>query len=81
MLKWFKTAGSDVCRIQKLEAEVADLRREQKILKDHNETMITCVENISKYERQLIEAIESLTQELLSAVNEKTNSKENKDER
>ena len=80
MIRWFRTYP-DVSRIQKLEAEVADLRREQKVLKDHNEAMINCVENISKYEKQLIEAIESLAQELISAVNEVTNSKENKDER
>ena len=69
MLKWFKANG-DVCRIQKLEAEVADLRREQEVLKSQNEAMIDCVENISKYEKQLIEAIESLAQELVAAINE-----------
>jgi len=75
MLKWLK-ATVDNGRIQRLETEVADLRREQGVLRDQNEVMIECVENISKYEKQLIEAIESLTEDFVSVVkemDEKTN--------
>lgn len=67
MLKWF-TATVDNRRIQKLETEVADLRREQKALRDQNEAMIECVENISKYEKQLVEAIESLTEDFAAVI-------------
>lgn len=68
MLKWFK-ASVDNGRIQRLETEVADLRRQQRKLMDQNEMMIECVENISKYEQQLIEAIEVLAEEVTTTVN------------
>jgi hypothetical protein len=51
---------------------VADLRREQKILRAQNEAMIQCVENISKYEKQLVEAIENLTEDFTTAIKEMT---------
>jgi len=66
MLKWLRTSV-DNGRIQKLESEVADLRREHRLLRVQNEAMIECVENISKYEKQLIEAVESLADELIAA--------------
>ena len=71
MLKWIKSS-IDNTRIQRLEAEVADLRREQKILRAQNEAMIQCVENISKYEKQLVEAIENLTEDFTTAIKEMT---------
>tara|TARA_B100000131_G_C17609630_1_gene407015 strand:- start:123 stop:356 length:234 start_codon:yes stop_codon:yes gene_type:complete len=71
MIKWLSSTV-DNKRIQKLESEVADLRREQRVLRNQNEAMIECVETISKYEKQLIEAIETLAEELTSAVNETT---------
>tara|TARA_Y100001938_G_C8095476_1_gene437885 strand:- start:1511 stop:1732 length:222 start_codon:yes stop_codon:yes gene_type:complete len=71
VLKWIKNSF-DNGRIQRLEAEVADLRREQKVLRDQNEAMVECVENISKYEKQLVEAVESLTKDLSAAVKEMT---------
>ena len=67
MLKWL-TATVDNGRIQRLETEVADLRREQKLLRDQNEAMIECVENISKYEKQLVTAIESLTEDFATVI-------------
>ncbi len=71
MLKWIRDSV-DNGRIQKLEAEVADLRREQKILRAQNEAMIQCVENISKYEKQLVQAIESLTEDITTAIKDMT---------
>jgi hypothetical protein len=71
VLKWIKSS-IDNTRIQRLEAEVADLRREQKILRAQNEAMIQCVENISKYEKQLVEAIENLTEDFTTAIKEMT---------
>tara|TARA_E500000331_G_scaffold355651_2_gene411721 strand:- start:532 stop:768 length:237 start_codon:yes stop_codon:yes gene_type:complete len=72
VLKWIR-ATIDNNRIQKLEAEVADLRREHQLMRHQNVAMIECVENISKYEKQLIEAIEVLTEDFASVIDKTTN--------
>ena len=58
---------ADTERIKRLEAEVADLRREQIILRQ-NKTMIECVENVTKYEKQLVDAIEEMATDMANAL-------------
>lgn len=67
MLNWL-LGKADTERIKRLEAEVADLRREQIILKTQNKTMIECVENIAKYEKQLVDAIEEMATDMANAL-------------
>ena len=67
MLNWIMRSVDNE-RIKKLEAEVADLRREHVKLKVQNEAMIECVENIAKYERQLVGAIEELANDLANTI-------------
>ena len=67
MLNWL-LGKADTERIKRLEAEVADLRREQTILKTQNKAMIECVENIAKYEKQLVDAIEEMATDMVNAL-------------
>ncbi len=66
MLKWF--TGTSQARIARLETEVKDLKSEVQYLKNQNRAMIEYIENLSKYEKQLIDTIEQLTQEVTTNV-------------
>jgi ACT domain-containing protein len=64
MLEWLMR--SKICRINKIEAEVVDLRLEIIELREQNKVMISYIENINNYEKQLIETIEMLAKEVYS---------------
>jgi len=67
MLQWLRV---DSKRILKLESEVEDLKKEVDYLRNQNKAMLEYIENISKYEKQLINTIEQLTQELSGKLND-----------